>query len=561
MALVQARKIEASSGTSVTVNSAWTVSAGNLLNAWITSYQGAFGNHVASGSVNGTFTAVGGATYAANCCLSTHYKKNSSSGLENLTANGGTGANGVVGVFHEVSAMDTTAPFTAGEYNIVTYTAATNPQTGSITNSAANSVFFAALTNMAGGNPATLTVNSTGSNPTGWALKDATNSQETNAATYMALSVAYLVVSSGAATKHGWTTDNNVGIKGIVCFKAASGGSVVTGGATGNAAASLGAGGLVTELAGATLAAVAGLSAGGSQTVLAGATLSTIAALTAAGVRGVPGDAVLSVAAGLSAAGLQTALAGASLSTAAGLSAAGYQAILGGAALSSGATLGAGGLLVIPGNAALSLSAILSAACGGSIVTGDAALSMGAGLSASGLRGVLGNAALEGVAGLSAGGYQTILSQAILNCGGSLAASGLLVIPASAAISLTAQLSAAGIQVVLITGTAAWSALAPIFSLVGTVGIPQAITGIVAFIVPGYSPPTTVQIPSGVATFIGPAVRLNPLSMPAVVDVPVSEPPPQPEGMSLRDAAMVATGAVAGAAWQAQHTRKKGKHR
>lgn len=220
---VQASIVEHGTASSATLNSAWTTTTGNLIVGAMSVWQGTAANQVMSGSVHGTETLIGSAGIASNVQASMHYKANATGGTENLTANGGTGAAGVTGVFHEVSGADTAAPFTAGEVNVVSYTGnPTNPQTNSVTNSVPDSIFFAFVCNDASGNPVTLTVNSTGSTPTGWALKDAAKSQELNGATAMDFSMPYRIVSSSAATKHGWTTNANNGVKGIAAFKAAA---------------------------------------------------------------------------------------------------------------------------------------------------------------------------------------------------------------------------------------------------------------------------------------------------------------------------------------------------
>lgn len=225
LACAQAKRATASSGTSVTANPGWTAAAGALHVCWFGAFTGTASNHAASGSVNGTYTKPTGNNAAGgNARGSFHYKLNTSSGAETLTANGGASTSGLTGLFHEVTGADTAAAFTAGEISVVSYTATTNPQTNSVTNSVADAIFFAGLVDDGSANPSTLTVNSTGSSPTGWALKSSTDSQQTNGNTNEPTSCAFLIVASSAATKHGWTAENVAGVKGIIAFGIAGGG-------------------------------------------------------------------------------------------------------------------------------------------------------------------------------------------------------------------------------------------------------------------------------------------------------------------------------------------------
>lgn len=218
---VQSKKISAVA-TTVTVNSAWTPTTGNLIVTGISAFDNSgiarSTNHIVSDNLNSTYTRdrTDGGTSAVQTSI--HHKGNITGGLSNLTANGGTQTDVVVGMFHEVSGANTTAPFTSGETTGNTYTATTNPQTATVTNATANSIFFAVMGNFDGSATSTLTVNSTGSSPTGWALKNTTNSQEIDGNNSTTASMPFLIVSSSAATKHGWTTGNFAGTYSIACF-------------------------------------------------------------------------------------------------------------------------------------------------------------------------------------------------------------------------------------------------------------------------------------------------------------------------------------------------------
>ncbi len=116
-----------------------------------------------------------------------------------------------VAIVHAVSGLSA-SPFTGTEVGYSATTTA-NPQTASVTNGTANSVFFAMAENAAH----SLTINGTGSVGT-WNLKDATNSQETNAGTYLGASVPNIIVSSGTAEVHGWTVTSSANGTLIAAF-------------------------------------------------------------------------------------------------------------------------------------------------------------------------------------------------------------------------------------------------------------------------------------------------------------------------------------------------------
>lgn len=108
---------------------------------------------------------------------------------------------------------------TGGETSSIAYNInTTNPQTGSVTNATANSIFLAFLADDLPSGTAVMTVNSTGSTPAGWALADVTHSQELDANTTIPCSVPYKIVTTSAASKHGWATDNINGTTGIICL-------------------------------------------------------------------------------------------------------------------------------------------------------------------------------------------------------------------------------------------------------------------------------------------------------------------------------------------------------
>lgn len=173
---------------------------GSLVVVVIVAFGGSQANHACSG-----FTKIGGANSGGGYCISMWYKANVSS-LTSVTVDGGAGANPVEGIIHEGVGFSTSAPFTSGEFSAGAFASSTNPNTGTVTTATAASCFFAAMTIEDGGTP-TMTVNSTGTGPaTGFALKSATNSQETDGNNFMPASVPFLIVASTQTNeKHGWT--------------------------------------------------------------------------------------------------------------------------------------------------------------------------------------------------------------------------------------------------------------------------------------------------------------------------------------------------------------------
>lgn len=196
------------SGTSCTVTVSPT--AGNLMVVVIAGYLGTVSNHAVSDNIDGTtgwvaIAEIASASAANN--ISMWYKKNVPSGVTTLTLDGGASTLAINGNAHEVSGCSTTAPFTSGEYSATSSSpvATTNPVTGSATNATANSIFFACCGNIDSSNPTTFTINQTGTVGT-WNLFSSTNSQELNGANRNVISVPNIIVSSGTAEAHGWTS-------------------------------------------------------------------------------------------------------------------------------------------------------------------------------------------------------------------------------------------------------------------------------------------------------------------------------------------------------------------
>lgn len=217
LAVSQAVKIEASGGTSVTVNNAITFTAGALAVAGVSIFLGTASNIAASDSVNGAYT---GRTAQDNGNPGWRFcdKNNISSGLANLTADGGASTSGLVGLWHEVTGQDTGTAFDTQQGTVGSSTA---PDTVNVTNTNADSIYFAGGSFSGSGNPITYTINASGSEGT-WLEKSTTNSRELDGNTYPACGVVYQIVSSASGRSHTWTTANAAWACASVVYKAAA---------------------------------------------------------------------------------------------------------------------------------------------------------------------------------------------------------------------------------------------------------------------------------------------------------------------------------------------------
>lgn len=216
------KKITSSGTSNTTVNP----TSGNFLFVAVNQIGASDSNSTCADNIDGTtgWVKIGSVTNTNGIPLGIvlFYKKNIPSGVTTITFTPTTGA-GYTGVFvHEISGLSASQPYETGEVVFdMDSIGATNAQTSSLTNSFADSIFFAIVADSTGANPATFTLNQTGTTGGTWALKSSTNSQETNGSANWAANVAYLIVSSSASTKHGWTIDGGQNVsKAIVCFHA-----------------------------------------------------------------------------------------------------------------------------------------------------------------------------------------------------------------------------------------------------------------------------------------------------------------------------------------------------
>lgn len=221
-AIVNAWKGTASA-TNVTISVSPT--AGNALVVFAVGFEGSGVDHSSQQAVFDNIDGATGWTKMTNMwasydhMCSVWYKMNVPSGIVRITNWLSTAAGTAQGIVHEMSNVTT---FTSGEMiGSATFTPSTNPQTASLSNGTASSIYFAFLCwgeNF--GNPVTGTVNSTGSSGGTWSLYNSTTSQELDADSWIPMSVPSLVVSSTASRVHGWTLSSSALAysKVIACF-------------------------------------------------------------------------------------------------------------------------------------------------------------------------------------------------------------------------------------------------------------------------------------------------------------------------------------------------------
>lgn len=209
---------QAAAGGTPTINNAWKgfpgASPGALTVAPTAGHAlvvaiGASQNQTPSGPINITDN-IDGATGWVKCTGRTNVqagysmvtylwiKFNVPSGITTVTATATDGAN-IELIAHDVSNITT---FTSSEVANA-QTAGTNPQTGTVNNGTATSIYFASVTTDGTGN---WTINATGTTGT-WNHFSA-NSHEDDGTTHTATSVPNIVVASSAARGHGWTCDS-----------------------------------------------------------------------------------------------------------------------------------------------------------------------------------------------------------------------------------------------------------------------------------------------------------------------------------------------------------------
>lgn len=204
-------------GGALTVQNAWKASAagqtavvtvtgtaGRMLVVGVVGFAGSSANHVVSDNIDGTtgWTKVASTNGAGSINVSMWYKANIPSGVTRITNNVGASATFPTAIVHEVSGGSQV--FTSGES--AGFSGSGNASTGTANNATAASIFFAFAANVDGGNPATWTLNGSGTVGT-WNLKNSTNSQELDGSANTTCSMPNIIVASSTTEKHVWTSN------------------------------------------------------------------------------------------------------------------------------------------------------------------------------------------------------------------------------------------------------------------------------------------------------------------------------------------------------------------
>lgn len=133
-------------------------------------------------------------------------KFNVPSGITTVTVT--CGSAGVEAIIHEVQNVTT---FTSSEKNGGTFSASTNPQTGTVNNATAVSIYFAGVT---GDGSTGFTINQTGT--TGTWNHYSVNSHEDDGSVNTIESVPNIVVSTSTPRGHGWTVSSCNGVQCVI---------------------------------------------------------------------------------------------------------------------------------------------------------------------------------------------------------------------------------------------------------------------------------------------------------------------------------------------------------
>lgn len=215
LAVVTATKGRAASGAALTFAIA-SPAPGNMLVAAFNQFRATAANATITDNQGNTFTSVAQIDTAGDPGSGLFYAKNiASSGTHNVTFTCGTSGIAPSGAVYEVSGADAAAPFTIGESATSTGTSAA-PATGSVTNSVADSIYFAFVGNAGASATSTITKNAA------WSRH--ANAVEVDGTQYMTFGMEYLIVASSSARSHTWTTDNVLYTTILAAFLAAAGG-------------------------------------------------------------------------------------------------------------------------------------------------------------------------------------------------------------------------------------------------------------------------------------------------------------------------------------------------
>lgn len=212
-------------GNTITIDNSWkgtgnsganvitTVAptAAKALVVCVVSYSGDFttcGDNI--DSTNGWILAVKTNSSSQYYCA-IWYKFNIPSGLLRITNVGGAYLSAAV---HQVTGI---TAYTTSEQKAIA-TSGTTLSVGSVANGTSPSVFFACATVASGSNPATMTVNASGSAGGTWSLYNSSNCQELDGANLEPMSAPSLIVTSAQTATHVWTVENVASAAVMACF-------------------------------------------------------------------------------------------------------------------------------------------------------------------------------------------------------------------------------------------------------------------------------------------------------------------------------------------------------
>lgn len=200
---------------STTIGVTVSGTATRFLVAGMACFGGAHANHVLSDNIGGTtgWTKVAGLADGGSGEYSLWYKTNIPAGITTVTTNGGAATVSVIGLVQEVSGVTT---FTGGEVITGTTAAQTTYGPGNVNNATAASVLFGLYgTEDIGSNPATITLNATGTTGT-WVYENNDARELDGVSFIMVASMPNIVVAATGNKTHVWGNLNNTGYNSAI---------------------------------------------------------------------------------------------------------------------------------------------------------------------------------------------------------------------------------------------------------------------------------------------------------------------------------------------------------
>lgn len=216
LSLANITRIQNSAGGSVS-GAIGNMSADNLMVTIMSAYGtagSAAANHQVSdseqtSSAYSTVISKDGLRTSSNCSMSLHYHANTVAGSGSSgNCSGGVNTSAVVGIFYEFAGASTAAPFTTGEASGSTG-ASSAPDSGSITNSVADSVILVGMTDQDGSNPALYTINQGAT--VGTYTENTSSGRQLNGASFPIMGTAYQIVAAGSSQRHIWQSTSGTG--------------------------------------------------------------------------------------------------------------------------------------------------------------------------------------------------------------------------------------------------------------------------------------------------------------------------------------------------------------